>query len=219
MKRKLLISTSNFPIMENDGQSQFMLEYAKALQHEFEVFVLAPKNHKGVSYEIWNDITIYRFKQSPLFNFQLAYGSGIMVNIKTNPLLLFVVPFFILLQVISIRKIVRKENIDLVNAHWIIPQGLSMALLKFIGFKVPYILTVHSGPFWQFEKFPFKIIRDYSLRKADAVSCVSKALQQGVEKVTRGKVFHLPLGINIDSFKVLDENQNLIQQLHLKNKK
>jgi len=219
MKQKLLISTSGFPLYENDGESQFMLEYAKSLGSDFDVFVLAPKTKDSKVHEIWDGINVFRHKQSPIFNIQLAYKSGIMGNIKRNPLLVLMVPIFILMQIAATYKLVKKLNIDLINAHWIFPQGLSTGMMKLFGFKIPYILTVHSGTFWHFGKFPYKILRDFSLKKASAVTCVSKALQRAVLHVKKNNVFHLPLGINLKLFDPNYKNHQLVKELELENKK
>ena len=67
----------------------FMLEFAQALSKDFEVFVLAPFSMRSKRSETMGNIQVYRHNQFPFVNAELAYGSGIVGNIKKNPLFEF----------------------------------------------------------------------------------------------------------------------------------
>lgn len=199
--QKLLIVTSGFPLYEREGLNVFMLEFAQTLSKDFEVFVLAPFSKQSLMYEKIGSITVYRHKQFPFINAELAYGSGIMGNIKKNPFLLFVVPFFFLLQLFAIRKILKKHSVDIINAHWIIPQGVTAVLYKkLFDQKIKILGTAHGGDLFGLNNLIANSLKQWIYRNLDAISVVSSLLKAQVEKYSSLEVKVIPMGIDTDLF-------------------
>ena len=87
---------------------------------------------------------VYRFQYFfPGLN-RLAYGSGILPNLKRNPLLWIQVPFFMLAMIFKTFIVARRLRPDVIHAHWILPQGLVALIIGFI-LKIPVITTAHGA--------------------------------------------------------------------------
>jgi len=123
-------------------------------------------------------------------------------NLRKNWRLARVIPFYILFQFISLVRIVRKENVQIIHAHWIIPQGLVAVIYKMIcNRKIKILATIHGSDFWSFNN-PFgKILKKFIISRVDCLTVVSKALETEVRKmVPRDNIFVCPMGIDTNQF-------------------
>jgi len=141
---KLVMLASSYPRNEEDSASVFLRHLAQSLsQRGLRVSVLAPADKEGETC-IEGNICVHRFQYLPASLQQLAYGSGILPNLKRNPLLWIEVPFFLVMMGYSLVRLLWKEKPDLVHAHWVLPQGLIAVLVKLL-YKRPVITTAHGG--------------------------------------------------------------------------
>ena len=125
---RVLITTSTFPIHLDDGHPRFIYDLADALAAHAEVTVLAPDSPDAVRRERMGALDVHRFSYFPLRNLQrLALGRGMRDNLRASWLARFQVPLYLLRQALAIRALVRRLRIDVVNAHWLVPQGLTAA--------------------------------------------------------------------------------------------
>ncbi len=202
-QKTILIITSGFPGWRDEGLNLFMFEYAQAISKKYRVIVLAPRATGSKKVETWDDVKIVRHNQFPVFNLNLAYGNGIVSNLKKNPLLTFVVPFFFLLQLLAIRKTVKQYNVSCIHAHWIIPQGLTAILFKkLFQKKIILITTIHGSDYLGLNNYFFNRIKKYIISHADYVCAVGKHIQLDLlQKKWNEKVHYAPLGINTSVFR------------------
>ena len=75
-------------------------------------------------------IRVTRYRYGALRWENLAYGGGILANLKQNPLRYGMIPFFILFQLQGIQRLLCRYRFDLIHAHWLIPQGLCGAIFR-----------------------------------------------------------------------------------------
>ena len=144
MKDKILVIATTFPRWENDTEATFVKDLCKEQSKEFEVHVLVP-HYKGLKFkDKVNGLYIHRFVYFyPYKHQRLAYG-GILPNLKKNPILLLQAPFLFIFMLINTVKIIKKEDINIIHAHWFFPQGLIAALCtKYL--KTKSIITIHAG--------------------------------------------------------------------------
>jgi glycosyltransferase involved in cell wall biosynthesis len=209
----LLVVTSGFPRWENEGLNDFMLNYCKSLSAYYRVVVLAPKDRNSAAYEVWNNVEVYRHRQFPFIHLNLAYGSGILPNIKKNPFRLLILPFFLLYQLLALRQLVRRKKPQLVNCHWSIPQGTVARVYQLLfthHFKT--IVTVHGSDFWKMQHLPFRWIRNFSLKKANLLSGVSTSLSIEMKKTfPASNVIFSPMGVDTALFQPASAAQTLIK--------
>lgn len=171
---KILVLTTTFPRWINDTMPAFVYDLSKRLKENgMEIFVLAPHHEGTKTYEIIDGMKTYRFPYFYPTKYQrLAYGGGILSNLKSN-LARIQVPLFLLSEIYYSFKIVWKEKIDVINSHWLIPQGLVGAICnKTFGTK--HVLTVHAAGLFSLERLPFKMkIAGFITKNTDKIVVVS----------------------------------------------
>ena len=152
----VLFLTSTLPWFPNDSQAPFVFEQASAwkkVRPNDEITILAPHDHQAPKVEELCGLHIRRFSYWWPTQWQKLSYPAILPNIKKNPLLLLQLPSFLLSQFLNASSIVRKHKIDLIYAHWVMPQGLVSYLVNKIH-NTPYVLQNHSSDLRIFYKLP-----------------------------------------------------------------
>jgi glycosyltransferase involved in cell wall biosynthesis len=142
--------TTSYPRDQGDFAGRFVADLVSDLrQRDVDVTVLAPGDYR---------------------DFGLAYGAGVVANVKRRP---WLVPALLASIVRAVRRAAR--DADLVHAHWL--AGGAVAALA----RVPFVVTLHgSGTAGRFADLELarrhpRLVRSV-LRRARAVICVSDAL-------------------------------------------
>jgi N-acetyl-alpha-D-glucosaminyl L-malate synthase BshA len=208
---KVLMVTTTFPRQNNDTTPAFVYELSKHLKESgFEIVVLAPHDGSAKKLEIIDGMKIYRFPYFYPEEYQcLCYDGGMLPNVKKSTLAKVQLPIFIIAYIYFILKIIIKEKIDLVHAHWIIPSGFVCSLAKFI-LRKPLIISVH-GTDIAIINYPFlKTTMKQILKSADICTVNSTATKNAVSGVFCGKKEPLiiPMGVDLDLFKPLERDKN-----------
>ncbi|EEF24614.1 glycosyltransferase, putative [Ricinus communis] len=108
----------------------------------------------------------------------LAYNGGIMASLKQSPLRYGLVPFFVLAQLIAVIKVLRATRIDVIHAHWLIPQGGIALLGRYLAFRSPYIVcTSHGGDLFGLQQSFLQSIKCSIIKKVDRLTVVSQAMR------------------------------------------
>lgn len=201
-KPKILVLTSSYPKYNGDMDGNFVYELAVRLKKDFEIFVLAPAYKDSPNFEIENGIKIYRHKQSLIHNIELAYGNGIYENLKKNKFKYFALPFYFVYQVLMLVKILKKEKIQIVHAHWLLPNALILVLVRKLfrlDFKI--LATIHGSDFWGFDNRIGNSLKKYTLNNIDALTVVSNAIKEKVAEFGYKKEISVyPMGIDTTLF-------------------
>jgi len=216
-KPKVLILTSSYPKFKGDINGNFVYELAVRLKHDFDIFVLAPSYKGSLSFEIIDDVNIYRHKQFFTKNIELAYGSDILAKIKKNYIFVFVVPIFLLFQFYSIRRIVRKEKIKIIHAHWLVPQGFLSILYKTVfNRKIKIVATIHGADINSFDNFFGNKLKSFILNRIDALTVVSNAIKEKAINLGYNKtVYVYPMGVDTDLFSPEKKSDELRKRLFI----
>jgi len=142
----VLVLTSSFPRFADSHEARWILELAQCLtRYGYEPLVIAPHFASGKIRELWDQIRVYRFVYFIPVHFErLAYGSGLLFNVRKN-LFAFIGLFpFLLSGFLSSLILLIREPITLIHTHWLIPQGFTGAVFHRI-WKVPHVATVHGS--------------------------------------------------------------------------
>ncbi len=140
---KILHLTSSYPRRCDDTASIFLRYLADHLaDRDADVHVLAPADGK-TEILVEGKITVHRFQYLPAALQRLAYGSGILPNLKRSPSLWLQVPFFLMAMAYSLLVLLARQRFDVIHAHWILPQGV-VGLIGSWVFRVPLIISVHG---------------------------------------------------------------------------
>lgn len=178
-KVKLLVITSTFPRWPDDSVPPFVFELCKSLQRDFCLTVLAPHFPGAATRERWDNMDIRRFRYfwPPLE--KLALGDGIMSTLRKNILYYLLVPFFLVGELIAIKRTLRDIKPDLIHAHWLIPQGLLAAL---VNANRPLIISTHGGDIWSLRNPLMMALKRFALGRARAATVVSHEIKKDIER-------------------------------------
>lgn len=210
-KPTILLTTSTFPRHKEDTIPSFILDLAIALTANWQVIVLTPYQKGSKIEDNISGVKVYRYKYmlSPWQN--LAGEGGIYPKIKKNWLYTLVVPFFLFFQFIATIRIIKKEKVQLIHAHWLFPQGF-IARLAHIITHIPYGVSSHGSDISQLTLAPFKLIHRFTLHKAQFITTVSQDLADKISQYSQIKAQIVPMGIQSEYFTIQRHN---IKPTHL----
>ncbi len=199
-KRRLLVTTSTFPRWHNDTDPPFVYELCRRAASRFAVQVICPHTSGSQRLEYLSGIETIRFRYcfSPLE--QLAYEGGILNRIRQHPLRCMLVPLFLAGELYATANILQNRQIECINAHWMIPQGLTAVwAAKIINARCPVICTLHGGDIFSLKGALLNRVKRYILKRSSAVITVSTAMKKAVEKlgIDTQKIHVIPMGVDL----------------------
>lgn len=178
----VLFLTSTLPRFTGDMQPGFVLDQARSWKEERpedRVAILAPHDAGVKRSEAIGDVEVQRFRYFwPEKWQQLAYPA-MLPNIKNNPVkALLVLPFFIA-EFFAAWRLVKKQDIDLIYAHWVMPQGLTAYLLNLI-LGVAYTIQNHSSDLEIFSRLgpPGRALARRIIRNSEGLFCVNASQRE-----------------------------------------
>ena len=164
---RILVTTSTFPVHRDDGIPRFILDLAQALSEEADVTVLAPDAPGAARAEHMGKVAVRRFSYfwpRSLQRLAITNQRGMRDNLRGSILAKAQVPLFLQQQAAKLRQMVRRERFDVVNAHWLVPQGLTAAWGLRRNGSTKLILHVHAGDVYLLQRFAWDgVLRGMSL--------------------------------------------------------
>lgn len=206
MGKRILVTATTFPRWKNDTEPSFVFYLSNFLSKKgHKVTVLVPHHYNAKRYEIMDNVGVYRFPYFYPYKLQrLCYEGGILENLRKSILARVQIPFLFLIELLYMRKIIKKEKINLIHAHWILPQGILAALYKKF-FRVPYIITVHAGDIFPIRNAIFKYFSKFTLRNCDYCTANSSYTKEAILNIFKIKNIEvIPMGVD---FKVFGKNK------------
>lgn len=215
-KLKVLVLATTFPRWEGDAVPQFIYELSKELQNNgLDVVVLAPHYPGAQQKEVMSGITVYRYPYFIPYRYQkLVFQGegGIFPTMKRSIVATLQAPLLILSLLIHTVLIVKKEDIDIINSHWLVPNGL---IAGFVGsvLKTPHILTLHARGVLVLQRMPFSsFIIGYIYDRTDMILPVSTHIRDtfmktGGKRATNEDKFYIqPMGAHTDDYDILSKS-------------
>lgn len=190
----LLVLASTYPRWEGDPEPGFVHELAKRLTQRFHVIVLCPHANGAETHETMDGVEVIRYRYAPAALETLVNNGGIVTNLRVSPWKLLLVPGFVMMQAWKAWRLCRLRRIDVVHAHWLVPQGL---VATFLG--KPFLVTSHGADLYALRSSPFRTLKRFVLRKAHAATVVSSAMRHGVAElgVEASSVSVVPMGVDM----------------------
>ena len=203
---RLLVLASTFPRWDGDTEPRFVESLSYELAEHFDVSVLVPHCRGAARQETLKNgdrkLEVCRFRYCFETLETLAYDGGMLSRVRSNPLRLLLLPLFIVAQMRTLRRLHREQAFDAIHAHWIIPQGFSIALLRFLRFTLPpVLLTSHGGDLYALRGRFLEEIKRRILSRVDAVTVVSEAMRQYCEEkeFAPGRIDVQSMGVDLDT--------------------
>jgi colanic acid/amylovoran biosynthesis glycosyltransferase len=164
---RVLVLTTSYPRHAEDVAGRFV---ADAVEHVraagVEVEVVSPANFR---------------------HFGVAYGHGVIGNLRTRPWRWLLVPAFLAAFALAARR--AAPGADLVHAHWLPAGAVALATRR------PYLVHLHGSDVELGRRFP-RLARAI-MRRAAAVVCVSTALAEGARQLGAVEVFVVPNAVEL----------------------
>lgn len=197
---RLLVLASTYPRWPGDPEPGFVHELAKRLAGRFHVIVLGPHAPGAKRRESMDGVDVVRYRYAPAALETLVNDGGIVTNLKRSRWKLLLVPGFVFAQAWVAWRIARREQIDVIHAHWLLPQGLIAALLQSLpGRKVPFVVTSHGADLYALRGKTLEALKRFVLRRCSAATVVSSAMLERLRGIgaSTDKVSVLPMGVDL----------------------
>lgn len=197
-KKRVLVIASTYPRWREDHEPAFVHELSRRLTSDFEVFVICPHASGAERCELMDGVWVHRFRYAPDSLESLVQNGGIIANLKSKPWKwLLVVPFLVGL-LLSCFFLIRKIKPDVIHAHWLIPQGAVLSILKLILHLPPIMLTSHGGDLFGLKGSFFTLMKKRVFSSVACITVVSNKMRD--LSITLGanpaSVHVLPMGVD-----------------------
>lgn len=198
-KPRLLVLTSTYPRWPGDPEPGFVHELARRLTSDFDARVIGPHAPGALRHERLDGVDVHRYRYAPARLETLVNDGGIVTNLRCQPWKWLLVPGFLLAQTWAIWRALRRFRPDVVHAHWLLPQGLVMALFSWLPGSPPFVVTSHGADLFALRAGPLRALKHFVARRAAAVTVVSQAMTDVLVHlgVDAGTLSVRPMGVDL----------------------
>ena len=138
---KICVLTHTFPRNKKDTAAAFMKEFADGLvEAGNKVTVVTPFDtefkRRGDPFKV----VLYKYIWPARLHL-LGYSKTMEADVKLRKRAFLLLPLLLLFGTLALYRVVKKEKIDIINVHWIIPSGV-MALIVSRLTGVPFVVTL-----------------------------------------------------------------------------
>lgn len=201
MPPKILVTTTTFPaFVPGHVTPPFVYDLSRfvAQTEAAPMIVLAPFIDGAAAEEERDGLLVHRFK----YGFTSLCDGAILPNLRKNKLLYFQIPFFLVAAAVAALRDIRRHDISVIHAHWILPQGLLAVLCRaLLRRDLRIVCTSHGGDLFGLRRLGW--LKRWVLRRADAVTMVSTALTRELDRLAAHSVraVHvIPMGVDTTLF-------------------
>ena len=204
--KNVLVLTSTFPRWRGDKDPPFVYELCRRLSNTFRIIVLAPHAPGAKTREALEGLDVCRFRYFWEAGEMLAYGSkqgggGILANLKQQPWCYGLVPLFFLAELISVARLLRRVRIDLIHAHWLIPQGLAAVLASRLArASVPILCTSHGADLFALRGLLWEGLKRFVIASSSGLTVVSQTMHEKLLKMGKSTTPTrvIPMGVDLE---------------------
>lgn len=198
----LVVLASTYPRWSGDPEPGFVHELAKRLTDRFHVVALVPSAPGAAKREMLDGVEVIRYRYAPRRFETLVNGGGIVNNLRRNRWKMFLVPTFVLAQAWRIWRLLRSRKVDVIHAHWLLPQGLIVALLGKLSRQAPpFLVTSHGVDLFALRGKVLNALKRFVIRRAASTTVVSEAMREELARLGAdvGAVDVQPMGVDLTS--------------------
>lgn len=181
---RICILTHTFPRFKKDVVAPFMDGVASGIsENNNDVFVLTPYSN-GFDNTIKRKYKLVTYKYIyPNFLHKIGYSQTLENDMKVKSIMYLLSPFFYIFGVVNTVLLVKKEKIDLINAHWILPNGFIAAIAsKLTG--VPVVSTLPGSDVYMANKnIIFRWMAQIAVNTSVTVTSNSPQLFEDLSKI------------------------------------
>ena len=138
---KVCILTHTFPRHKSDAAAAFMEEFSNGLvEAGNKVIVVTPFDRQFRRSRDSFKVVIYKYIWPNNLHI-LGYSQTMEKDIALRKRAYLLLPFLVLFGTIALFKVVKREKVQIINAHWILPNGLIAAIVSRLT-GVPFVVTL-----------------------------------------------------------------------------
>lgn len=190
---------SSYPLTDGDTTAPFMQEMLSALaERGHEVKMLVPRI-VGLEEGHRRGVEVVGFRHAPASLQHWGYGRSVVRGGHLRRSVTIVAPMAMTAMALSVIRILRSWEPDIVHLHWLVPQGL---LAPLVGRSTPVVISIHGADVG-FALGRLRHIARYALRRADAIVAASSAILDSVatlDPATRHRIHSIPHGADHSRF-------------------
>jgi glycosyltransferase involved in cell wall biosynthesis len=217
-KRRILIITSTWPRWEGDATPSFVQDFAIRMSVSTQpIHALAPHYKGAKNKELYSEgkVILKRYHYALPYSAQsIAYEGGAVQKIKITPL--YVLKLLSLLQSLMYNTLFMSitKRIDVIHAHWLIPQGFVAVIIGKL-LKKRAIITIHGGDVFSLNGGLLRKIKRLTLKHADIVIVNSSATKAACIDLYKRDYPLIPMGIDMGYFSPGKKSESLIREHQL----
>jgi glycosyltransferase involved in cell wall biosynthesis len=207
VRSTLLVLASTYPRWRGDPEPGFVHELCRRLADRFHVIALVPDAPGADPSGELDGVDVVRFRYAPRQFQTLVNNGGIVGNLRHYKWKWLLVPGFILCQYLAARRLIRSRRVDVIHAHWLIPQGLIARRLNSVA-GIPFIVTSHGGDLYGLRGALLAKLKQKVANASSAMTVVSTAMQAEARAagLMPPKLAVLPMGVDLRERFVVDSN-------------
>jgi len=215
---KVCILATIYPLYEGDFSGIFVHRLAKSLvKRGIEVHAVVPHTKEVKKEEMMEGVYVHRFQYMFPQSLQtLAYFPGIPENIKKPFNKLQVLPFALMMAK-KMLGVIKRYDIELINAHWALPSGFLATMTKRFH-KLPVVTTSYGAELFTIRRkySIFKPLLKRAISNSDRAIAISDATAEAVKKFEpRKEVEVIPDGVDTKHFSPENKGDRIKQRYGL----
>ena len=194
----VLVLASTYPRWRDDPEPGFVHELCRRLTTRFDVIALVPDAPDADPSGILDGVQVIRYRYAPRRLETLVNNGGIATNLRRSPWKWLQVPGFLLGQYVAARRLLKRRHVDVIHAHWLLPQGLTARRLKRVT-GVPYLVTSHGGDLFGLRGRVLNVLKRRVAAASSAMTVVSSAMREEAVRVglQPPRMSVLPMGVDL----------------------
>jgi glycosyltransferase involved in cell wall biosynthesis len=199
-KARLLVLASTYPRWSGDPEPGFVHELSRRLIDDFDVTVLCPHAPRAMSAELLDGVDVRRYRYAPTALETLVNDGGIVANLRRQPWKWLLLPGFVLGLMWATWRLVVNLRPNVIHAHWLLPQGLAVALLRMLDRRVPpFVVTSHGADLYALRTAPLQGLKRFVASRAADLTVVSAAMRDEMTGIgiDTGRVTIQPMGVDM----------------------
>ena len=199
---RVLFLAHAYPRYDTDPVGSFVGNLAVALRDRgVDVTVSAPSAAGLAPFERVNGIPVHRFRYAPDRYETLAYTGTMGAQVRDTVSGKIAMLSYLVAAYRAAHALTRREQFDLVHAHWWFPGGLVASALA-RATRLPFVTTLHGSDLRLATTFPFgRRLFARVAREGRAMTAVSTWLARGAEQLAPGRsVVVAPMPVLTDLF-------------------
>lgn len=194
----LLVLASTYPRWRDDPEPGFVHELCRRLAAGFNVIALVPDAPDADSSGKLDGVEVIRYRYAPRHMETLVNNGGIATNLRRSRWKWLLVPGFLLGQYVAARRLLKSRRVDVIHAHWLLPQGLIAHRLKQVT-GVPYLVTSHGGDLFGLRGRVLNALKRRVAAASSAMTVVSSAMREEAARIglQPPRMSVLPMGVDL----------------------